>query len=110
MTKFVRIQLPPEIFDVEDASVEKRKRVPVAWVDEMLAAQTSGDVYEVMARVFPRWSGVLDVETEEPLPNPEEDPEVFARLDNSEQLPWFGEQLRGGQQGNGTAPRRRGRR
>jgi hypothetical protein len=108
MTKFVRIQLPPEIFDVEDATAEKRKRVPVAWIDEMLAASTSDEVYAVLARVFPRWQGVLDVETDEPLPNPEDDPAVFARLDNAEQLPWLGEQMRGKQQGNGTAPRRRG--
>lgn len=91
--KTITLEAPEEIFDVEGATIERRKRIPLWRVDAMRTAQSSEEVYEQMAAIFPAWNGIVDVETGEPLPNPEDDPSVFGRLDKMEQMPWLGVQI-----------------
>ena len=91
--KLVQIDCPPELFDAEDAYVMRRKRVPVYRVNAIKSATQDEQLYQDLAGVFPEWHGITDVETGEELPNPEDDPTVFSRLDLFEQLPWFGEML-----------------
>jgi len=90
---FVRIDCPPELFDAEDAFVMRRKRVPVYRVNAIKSATQDDQLYKDLAVVFPKWQGITDVETGDELPNPEDDPTVFSRLDLFEQLPWFGDML-----------------
>ena len=92
--KLVQIPCPPEIFDVEGATISRRKRVPVWMVDAMRQSANSDEVYEWLAKMVPEWSGVIDVETGEELGFPGDDPGVFSRIDSLEQLPWISAQLR----------------
>lgn len=92
--QLIGIEAPGAIFDVSDGLVFRLRRVPVALVDEFAGADSGEAACAVLARIFPRWKQILDVQTGEPLPNPSEDPSVFMRVDAVEQLPWFGEQIR----------------
>lgn len=87
--KLVRIDCPPEIFDVDGAHIMRRKRVPVYLVDDIKGSQSSEETYALMAQLVPRWNGVIDVVTGEPLANPEDDHSVFSRLDVIEQIKWI---------------------
>ena len=95
--KYVTITLPEDVFDVEGATVVRRKRVSVAEVDRLRnlgktvkdPKDAEEELYEGMAKIWPRWDGVVDVDSGELLPNPETNPFVFARLGITEQLPWF---------------------
>ena len=78
---------------MEGAFILRRKRVPVHLMDSIRSATNEADVFNKVAQIVPEWSGVLDVETGEPLPNPSDDPDVFKQLDLIEQLPWIREQL-----------------
>lgn len=89
----ITLEAPEDIFDVAGATIERSKRIPMWRVDAMRSAQTSEEVYEHMAALFPTWNGIVDVETGELLANPEDDPTVFAKLDKMEQVPWFGAQI-----------------
>lgn len=93
VVKLIEIPAPADIFDAEDVVIFRRKRITVARVDAVRSAQTSEDVYKNLAVIFPKWENVLDAETGEPLPNPEDDYLAFSRLDSIEQLPWFSEQM-----------------
>jgi len=100
VVKLIRIDAPADIFDVPDAYVMRRKRVPVALVDEMAElrrlnkADAKDNLYAIMAQVYPEWQGIVDVVTGEALPNPADDAAVFDRLDVIEQLPWLGQMMR----------------
>lgn len=91
--KLITIEAPEDIFDVEGGTIQRRKRIPLWRVDAMRTAQSSEEVYEHMAAIFPTWQGIVDVETGEALANPCDDPTVFGRLDKMEQMPWLGEQI-----------------
>lgn len=91
--KLVTIPCPAEIFDVEGAYIQRRKRVPVWMVDEMKGFSKADDIYPLLARIVPRWHGVTDPETGEALADPQDDPLVFGKLDIFEQFPWLVEQL-----------------
>lgn len=89
----VQIDCPPEIFDAPDAYILRRKRCPVAKLDAMKTSKTAEELYDHMADLIPQWHNIVDVETGELLPNPEEDPQVFGRIDAFEQLVWLSEKL-----------------
>lgn len=86
--KLVPIDCPPELFDTNDAYVMRRKRVAVWKLDAIKASKDPNEVYKIMSELIPEWYRVLDVDTEELLPDPRTDPSVFSRLDN-EQLVWM---------------------
>lgn len=91
------IPCPPEIFDVEGATIERARRVPVWVLDKIAEIRLTGDVnelYDLMATFVPRWHGLIDPVTGDALGNPEDDAKVFARLDVIEQLPWISSTLR----------------
>lgn len=96
--KYVTIPLPEEIWDVEGATVKRRKRISVARMDDLQdiaqEAQDPEALYSNLAELIPSWEGVLDVETGEPLPDPQDDPMVFSRVDITEQFPWLMELLK----------------
>lgn len=96
--KYVLIPAPEEVFDVEGATITRRKRISVAAIDAMDQIRRTGNdvnaLYRAMAELIPEWDGILHVDTGEPLPNPKEDPAAFAGLDVTEQLPWLGEVLK----------------
>lgn len=104
--KLIELKAPENIFDVEGATIMRRKRIPLWRVDAMRIAESSEEVYEQMAACFPRWEGIVDVETGEPLPNPEDDPTVFSKLDKMEQMPWLGQQIGTQPDPNGSRSRR----
>lgn len=93
--KYIDIPLPEEVFDVNGAFIIRRKRIPTYRVDALFQIRQSDDpdktqkLYAAVAEFFPRWQGVVDCETGETLPNPEDDPTVFSRLDVTEQWPWI---------------------
>lgn len=94
MPAFVTIDLPEDVFDTSGATIERRKRIAVAKFDQIQALTKDPkakpeQMYQLLAEMIPRWDGVLSVETDEPLPNPEEDHTVFQWLDMTEQLPWL---------------------
>ena len=91
--KLIPMNAPESIFDVEGAVIYRRKRVPVWRVDELRTSETPEEVYSRLANLVPRWEGVVDCETGEPLANPEDDPSVFGHLDSREQMPWISAQL-----------------
>lgn len=91
--KLVMFDCPPELFDVDGAYVMRRKRVPVWRVNAIKEVKRDEDLYTHLAVLIPCWQGVVDVDTGELLPNPEEDQAVFDRLDVVEQLPWLAEIL-----------------
>lgn len=104
--KLVVIDAPEDIFDVEGATISRRKRIPLWRVDAMRRAATSEEVYEHMAAIIPEWQGIVDVETGEPLVNPCEDATVFSHLDSREQMAWLGEQIGSRPDPNGSKSRR----
>lgn len=87
--KLVRIDCPPEIFDVDGAYILRRKRVPIYMIDAIKDSGSADETYAMMAQLVPRWSGVIDVVTGEKLPHPEDDPTVFSKLDMIEQIKWI---------------------
>ena len=93
MPKYVTIDAPEEVWDVEGATITRRKRIAVARLDEMQAIAREREdekaLYEQLAELIPEWQGILDVETDEPLANPQDDPMVFSRVDITEQFPWL---------------------
>lgn len=89
----VEIPCPPELFETENAYIERRKRIPVWKIDDLKLSKSSQEMYTKVAPLIPRWVGVRDCETGELLPNPEEDPTVIGRLD-MEQQQWLGDTLR----------------
>lgn len=109
MPKLIKIECPPDIFDVEDAYVMRRKRVPVYRVDQIRQAVQSEEAYDALAFIFPEWEGIVDVETGEPMPNPSDDPSVFGKLDRLEQLPWFAQQIQANKNDPNAQRSRRGR-
>lgn len=86
----IRIECPPQIFDVEGAHIMRRKRVAIHKLDAIKALRPGdeGKMYAIFADLIPAWSGVLDVDTGEALPNLTDEPEGLSRLDN-EQLGWL---------------------
>lgn len=89
----VTIACPADIFDVEGAYIQRRKRVPVWMVDELKGSKSAAAIYPLMAQIVPRWHGVADPVTGEALPDPQDDPTVFSKLDVFEQFPWLVERL-----------------
>lgn len=95
MPKFqtITVPLPVEMFDVDGATAERRRRVSVQRVNDLHAIRKASgdesDLYAALADIWPRWDGVIDVDTGEPLPNPEDDPGVFRRIDMGDQLGWL---------------------
>lgn len=93
--RFIDIPLPEDVFDVEDAVIIRRKRIPVWRIDELFSIRESevpdrtAQLYASAAELIPRWQGVIDCDTGEELANPEDDPSVFSRLDVTEQWPWI---------------------
>lgn len=93
--KLVRVDCPPEIFDVEGAYILRRKRVAVWKLDAVIATKPGQEdqAYKLIAELVPQWHGVVDVDTGENLPNPEDDPSVMSKID-VEQFLWLNEALR----------------
>jgi len=87
--KMVRIDLPAAVFDVEGAYVMRKKRIAIWRLDAIKECTTADEVYSLVAALIPTWYGVLDVDTDEPLGDPELDPKVFGHLDAQEQWPWL---------------------
>lgn len=86
----IEIPLPEDIFDVPGASVSRSKRVSFQKVVEIRKkSRTTGVPWQELAEIYPEWHGVIDATTGEPLPNPSEDPMIFAQLDYADQVPWF---------------------
>lgn len=102
MTNLIRIDCPPEIFDVEGAYIMRTRRVPVWVVDALKDAKSKEEVYPLMAMIVPQWVGVVDPMTGELLMQPEDDPTVFGRLDLHEQYTWVARQFQVNPK-NGTA-------
>lgn len=92
--ELITIQAPKGVFDVDGAVVYRKKRISVAMLDSLLRVESSEAGYQIFARMFPRWDGVIDVDTGGVLPHPEDDPSVFGRIDAIEQLAWFAEQAK----------------
>lgn len=94
-TALLKVACPPEIFDVFDAYIMRRKRVAIWKLDRISQFQPGQeeDMYGLFAELIPEWHNVLDVETGEPLPNLIEDPAGLTRLD-TEQLGWLSKMLR----------------
>lgn len=92
--KLVRIDCPADIFDVEGAYIMRRKRVPVAMADQLLVIKNKAEGYPIIAALIPQWHGIIDVETGEALEDPENNVNVFDRLDVIEQIPWLFDALK----------------
>jgi len=90
--KLVEVACPPDIFDVEGAAIWRRKRVPMWRLDAIKTAPNQAALFENLTALVPKWKGVLDVETGEALAHPQDDPNVFDKLD-TEQLGWIVEML-----------------
>lgn len=86
----IRIECPPQIFDVEGAYIMRRKRVAIHKLDAIkrLKAGQEDEMYGIFADLVPMWSGVLDVEDGSELPNLSDEPSGLSKLD-SEQLGWL---------------------
>lgn len=97
----VRVDLPPEIFDVEGAFVMRRKRIPVEKIDQMRAAKESAQIYGHMAYFMPKWSGLVDCEGDPIEKQPEENPGIFGTLDVTEQFPYLVELVKSSFKPNG---------
>lgn len=89
----VTIPCPPDVFDVPDASIKRRKRIAVWRMDEIGRCKSTDELYPLLKEVIPEWTNVCDAETGEPLPNPKEDHTVFGKLD-SEQQRWLSDVLK----------------
>lgn len=85
----VKLELPPEIFDVEGAVIFRRKRIPVEKVDQMRAAKESEEVYKHMAYFIPKWEGLVDCDGEPIDAQPADNPDLFGSLDVGEQFPYL---------------------
>lgn len=86
----IRVECPEEVFDVEGAYIMRRKRVPVYVLDAIKGFKPGQEeeLYVLFAKFVPQWSGVVDVETGEPLPDLADEPHGLTKLDN-EQLQWL---------------------
>lgn len=93
----VIIECPEEPFDVrgegEGVSITRRKRIAIWRIDDLKSTREPAEMYRKLADLVPRWSNVRDVETGEPLPDPEGDPTVFTRL-SFDQLTWISQALK----------------
>ena len=98
----IRIDCPPDVFDTEGAYIMRRRRVSVARLDALddmarrrnKSEAEQAEMYQMMVAIIPQWHGVMDPDTGEALPDPEDDPTVFRRLDALEQLPWMSKAMR----------------
>lgn len=91
----LKVPCPPDVFDVDDAYVMRRRRVAI-WKLDAIAAYQPGqeeEMYATFAELIPEWHNVLDVETGEPLPNLRDEPAGLTRID-TEQLAWLSKILR----------------
>lgn len=90
----IRIDCPPDVFDVDGAYIMRRKRVAVYKMDAMRNFKPGQEeqMYEIFADLIPQWNGIVDVETGEPLANLEDEPTGLTKLDN-EQLQWLTKML-----------------
>lgn len=91
----IKVACPPEVFDVNDAYIMRRKRVAIWKLDAIAAFQPGqeAEMYDIFAELIPEWHNVLDVETGEPLPNLSDEPNGLTRID-TEQLAWLSQTLR----------------
>lgn len=90
--ELIAVPAPSEIFDVEGATISRRRRVAIQAIDEMQASKKTDELYKKLAEMVPAWKGIVDVDTGEELASPAEDPTVFGRLD-TEQLGWISGKL-----------------
>lgn len=90
--ELIAVDAPEEIFDVNGATISRRRRVAIQAIDDMKASKTADELYQKLAELIPAWNGIVDVDTGEALPSPAEDPKVFGRLD-TEQLGWLSGKL-----------------
>lgn len=88
MAELVRFSCPANVFDHEAAAIYRQRRVAIDTIDHMAELKDDQLIRQELARLIPRWENVLDVETGQPLPHPETNPQVFARID-FEQLRWL---------------------
>lgn len=92
-SKTVTIKLPEEIFG-PDATAERRSPLRVRHVRRIgvLQQDRSPETFDLLsdelAQVWPAWN-ILDPETGEPLPQPQDDPAVFMELE-VDQFQYFG--------------------
>jgi hypothetical protein len=105
-SKTIDLAVPVDIFEVDGAEVSRRKKISVMEAmrlhmmrpdmpefvkdadgrerspEETLQAYLDAEC-AVLAKFYPRWSGVVSVEGE-PLPNPEDDPAVLLQISMAE--------------------------
>lgn len=92
--KLVRIDCPPEIFDVEGAYIMRRKRIAVWKLDTIRAFKLGqeDDMARLYADLVPQWGGIVDPDTGQALPSLADDPKALFQLDN-EQVGWLTQML-----------------
>jgi hypothetical protein len=90
--KVIRVDCPPEVFDVEGAYIMRRKQVAVWKLDTLKAAKQNDTVSELLKDLVPDWHGVVDVESGEPLPPLSEQPNGWLQL-STDQVAWILETL-----------------
>lgn len=86
--KLIKLKCPVEVFDSEEAYVYRRRRVAIDTIDNLGTDKKDDEIRRELALIIPKWEGIVDVETGEPLANPKDDPQVFARIDY-DQLTWL---------------------
>ena len=91
--KTIAIPGPSSVWDMEDVVIHRLRRIKVKRIDQLRNSQNTEELYKHLAIIFPSWHNVVGCETGESLPHPSDDPTVFDRIDNLEQLPWLREQL-----------------
>jgi len=86
-----RFDCPEEIFGA-GKYITRKRFMKVKAVRAIQSAATEAEVFKLLAQYVVEWN-LDDVETEEPLAQPYQHPEVFDELDILEQFPWILETL-----------------
>ncbi len=101
----IEIPLPVDRFDVVGATVTRVRRISFRLVRDVRRMAHTGDpaLAETLAKIYPRWEGVVDCDDgETPLQHLKDNPQEFFRLDYADQVTWLI------QDGLNFSPRRKG--